>query len=125
MSNIVDVSLKKIPTLSVCDVRAVHRLKLKAADKFLGTSSTYQKQEEMTISPCVRKHFICELWLEECMLVPRHILAVLCEMFSITPAMTGVYVEEDHCMASTLHAKFESSGFLPVGTPRHPCVRSS
>jgi hypothetical protein len=29
-----------------------------------------------------------------------------------------------HCMASTL-ARFESSGFLPVGTPKTPCVGSS
>jgi hypothetical protein len=28
-----------------------------------------------------------------------------------------------HCMASTL-TRFESSGFLPVGTPKHPCVCS-
>jgi hypothetical protein len=29
-----------------------------------------------------------------------------------------------YCMASML-AKFESSGFLPVGTPKNPCVCSS
>jgi hypothetical protein len=28
-------------------------------------------------------------------------------------------------MASTLHTKSESSGFSPVGIPRHPCVGSS
>jgi hypothetical protein len=38
-----------------------------------------------------------------------HILAMLCEMFSITPIMTNGY-EEDHCMASTL-TRFESTGF--------------
>jgi hypothetical protein len=30
----------------------------------------------------------------------------------------------DNCMASTL-ARFESSAFLPAGTPRNPCVCSS
>jgi hypothetical protein len=39
------------------------------------------------------------------MMVLRHISAVLCAMFPITPIMT-----DGHCMASTL-ARFESSGF--------------
>jgi hypothetical protein len=44
----------------------------------------------------------------------RHILAVLCAMFSILWPMDMWRMT--HCMASTL-ARFESSGFLPVGTP--------
>jgi hypothetical protein len=43
-----------------------------------------QKQEKLSITTCVRKYFICELWLKEywkCMMVLRHILAVMCEMF--------------------------------------------
>jgi hypothetical protein len=32
---------------------------------------------------------------EDCVMVLRHILAVLCEMLSVTPVMS-------HCMASTL-----------------------
>jgi hypothetical protein len=55
---------------------------------------------------------------DTCVILLRHILAVLCEMSSITPIMTDGYVEEDHCMTSMLHARFESSGYLPVGTPK-------
>jgi hypothetical protein len=46
-------------------------------------SSTYQTRK-MSISTRVRKHLIRELHLKECMMVLRHILAMLCEMFSIT-----------------------------------------
>jgi hypothetical protein len=31
--------------------------------------------------------------------------------------MTDGQVRRTHCMASTLHARFESSGLFPVGTP--------
>jgi phage FluMu protein Com len=34
------------------------------------------------------------------------------------PIMTDGYVERTHCMTSTLHATFESSGYLPKKTPR-------
>jgi hypothetical protein len=37
---------------------------------------------------CDQKHLICELELKECLMVLRHILAVLCKTFSITPIMT-------------------------------------
>jgi hypothetical protein len=33
-------------------------------------------------------HWQSEHECGKCMMVPRHILAVLCEMFSVTPAMT-------------------------------------
>jgi hypothetical protein len=42
------------------------------------------------------------------------ILSALCEMFSMTPFPT-------YCMASTL-SRLESSGVLPVGAPKKPCV---
>jgi hypothetical protein len=51
-----------------------------------------------------------------CMMVLRHILAVLCEMFSVTPVMTNGYVEEDPLYRLNAR-RFESSGFLPVETP--------
>jgi hypothetical protein len=68
----------------------------------------------MCISTHSRKHLICELQLKECMKVLRHILAALCEMFSITyrDGWTG---RGAHCMASTL-AWLQSFGCLPVGT---------
>jgi hypothetical protein len=49
-----------------------------------------------------------------CMMVLRHILAVLCEMFSITPSRPLDRYRRTHCMASML-ARFESSELLPVG----------
>jgi hypothetical protein len=68
--------------------------------QILGTSSTYRtsKEEKIYITTCVRKHLISELWLKEyctCMTVFQHILAMLCEMFSITPVITDGLLEED------------------------------
>jgi hypothetical protein len=80
------------------------------------------KQENMSASAYLWKYLICELQQKEyhaCMMVLRHMLAVLCEMFSVTAVMTEGQMEEDHCMAFTL-ARFQSSGFLPVGTPTDP-----
>jgi hypothetical protein len=48
------------------------------------------KQEKMSIL-CVWKHLICELYMKElcaCMMVLRHILAVVWEMISTIPIMT-------------------------------------
>jgi hypothetical protein len=56
------------------------------------------KQGTMPVSTCVRKHLISELQLKGCMMLLRHILAALCEMFSVTPVMTNGQVEKD-----TLH----------------------
>jgi hypothetical protein len=51
----------------------------------------------------------------------RYILAVLCEIFSITPISTDGYVEEDSL--HDLHAaKFESSGFLSMATLKALCM---
>jgi hypothetical protein len=77
------------------------------------------KQGKMSTPTCVPKYLICEFSLKECdtcMMVFRHILAVLCEMFSVTWLMDKD--RRTHCMASMLHARFESSAFLPVGTPK-------
>jgi hypothetical protein len=52
----------------------------------------------------------------------RHILAALCEMFPISWLMDRY--RRTHCMASTLTG-LESTGFLPVRTPKPPCVCSS
>jgi hypothetical protein len=82
----------------------------------------HTKQEKILISTCGRKHLICELWLKECMMALRHIVAELCEMFSISWPMDRY--RRTYCMASTLTG-LESSGFLPVGTPKKPCVCSS
>jgi hypothetical protein len=49
------------------------------------------------------------------MMLLRHTLAALCEMFSISWPKDRQ--RRTHCIASTL-AGFESSGFLPVGTPK-------
>jgi hypothetical protein len=59
-----------------------------------------------------------------CLMVLRHILAMLCEMFSVIPIMTHGEVEEDplHCLYL---ARFESFWFLPLGTPKVLCVGSS
>jgi hypothetical protein len=49
------------------------------------------KQEKISIWTCIPKHLVSELKLNEyctCMMVLRHILAVLCEMFSVTPIIT-------------------------------------
>jgi hypothetical protein len=49
------------------------------------------EQEKMSTTTCVRKYLICDLSLKEyctCMMVLRHILAVLCELSSITPIIT-------------------------------------
>jgi hypothetical protein len=67
------------------------------------------------------------LWQSEhecgnCITVFRHILAMLCEMFSVSWPMGRQ--RRTHCMASML-ASFESSGFWPVGTPQSPCIYSS
>jgi hypothetical protein len=57
---------------------------------------------------------VSELWLEEFMIVLSHILAVVCEMFSETTVMTDGQIGEDQLR----DPRFESSGFLPVGTPK-------
>jgi hypothetical protein len=61
----------------------------------------YIPNQTISISTYVQKHLICELQLKEYMKVLWHILAVLCEMFSITyrDGWTG---RGGHCMASTL-----------------------
>jgi hypothetical protein len=46
-------------------------------------------------------------------MVHQHILAILSNMSSTKPIMTFT------------QARFESSGFLPLGTPKYPCVCSS
>jgi hypothetical protein len=48
--------------------------------------------------------------------------AVLCEMFTITPVITEEKAEGEHCIASTL-TRIESSGILPVGTPKTLSMR--
>jgi hypothetical protein len=58
------------------------------------------------------------------MMVLQHILAMLCEMFSVTPIMTDGKVEVDPSMALTL-TRFESSGFLRVEAPKNACECSS
>jgi hypothetical protein len=52
-------------------------------------------------------------------MVLRHNLAVLCYMFSVAPIVTDGLVQED-----PLHS-LQSSGFVPVGTPKIPCVCAS
>jgi hypothetical protein len=56
-----------------------------------------------------------------CMMVLRHILAALCEMFSVTIIMTDGWMDGTHCVASTL-ATFEPSTHLPVGNTQNSCV---
>jgi hypothetical protein len=51
------------------------------------------------------------------MMVLQHILAVPCEMFQQQLSSPTNRYRRIHCMAFTL-ARFESSGFLPVGTPK-------
>jgi hypothetical protein len=59
-----------------------------------------------------------------CIIMIRHILAALCEMFSITPIVTDGWVREDPL--HDLHPRqISSSGFLHVGTSKNPCVCSS
>jgi hypothetical protein len=54
-----------------------------------------------------------------------HTLAVLCKMFPVTPISWSMdRLRRTQCMASML-TRFESSGFLPVGTPRNHCKCSS
>jgi hypothetical protein len=50
-------------------------------------------------------------------MVLRCILAALCEIFSVTLIMTDGWVEEDPLYGFSL-GRFESSGFVPVGTPK-------
>jgi hypothetical protein len=85
------------------------------------------KPEKMCISTCVRKNYSCKLQVKEyctCMMVLQHILAVLCEMFSIEPILTNGQVQDPShglhaCQISILYR------VLPVGTPKKPCVCSS
>jgi hypothetical protein len=59
-----------------------------------------------------RYHWQSEQDCGICIKVLRHILAVLCEMFSVSWLMGRQ--RRTHCMASIL-ARFESSEFLPMG----------
>jgi hypothetical protein len=92
----------------------------------LGTSSKDQKRKNEHINKCPG---IFNLWViaERILLWPiqlSFILAVLCEMFLITPRkLTPVWVKVDPLRRLQL-ARFESSGFLPVATPKIPCVCS-
>jgi hypothetical protein len=55
--------------------------------------------------------------------VPAH-SAVLCEVFSITLSCPMDRYKKTRCMAS-MSVRSESSGLLPVGTSKHPCVCNS
>jgi hypothetical protein len=50
-------------------------------------------------------------------MVRRYILAALCEMFSVTLILADGWVEEDPLYGFSL-TRFDSSGFVPVGTPK-------
>jgi hypothetical protein len=49
--------------------------------------------------------------------------SALCEVFSVTPITTDRKVEDS--LHGPALAGLQSSAFLPVGTPEHPCVCSS
>jgi hypothetical protein len=74
-------------------------------------------QGKMSISTLVQKHLICELQLmHHC--APAHF------SHAVQYALNNAYHDWwTHCMAST-HATYESSGCLPVETPKNPCACS-
>jgi hypothetical protein len=63
----------------------------------IGLQATTTEISSHTISQSHWKmyQFQSEHEYDTCMMVIRHILAVLCEMFSVTPIMTEGWVEED------------------------------
>lgn len=85
-----------------------------------GTRYTYEARK-MSILTWVQTHLSCKLQLKEyCtyMMVLRHILALLCEMVSISWPTGRRRIS--HCAASTL-PKLEPSGFLPLGASKPYC----